>query len=189
MQEFQVVTQQSLKSGISQDYLKQVLAIQSEQGLQNGREPGRGFLVSLWSTNELTILIENGSNLHVLLDNQTEVIAYALVSPISEFDKQLDACTAADFDRKIYRDASKWRYVFQMAIIPLRAGQSLGSQFLPHLRSFYPDCSFIFDFMIEPVMNEASAKFAKKLGSVHAGEFEIVYRGLPPSRWQIMICH
>ena len=167
--------------------LQWITTVQKEHApVMNSLESG--FIITVWSSQELNEIIERGGELFFLLDQYQKPVGYLLVSSVDEFLSQLQGNYHNLDTTQILQKKETWKYIYQIAVHKNFVRNGIGSLLLSYLKKIYAGTFFISDYMFEPYLNEASKTLFIKMNFRTAAELHLKsYRGFEPTKWQIVI--
>ena len=171
---------------LSQERIKALIKIQGDH-FYSEKTKQSGFFVTVWTSDEVHGLIKSGSVIHLLLNENKELIAYLVISKINRFTEQLKGAEH-QFDLAQIKNPEDWRYLHQIGVASNLTKRGFGTFLLHFVLKTYHQNSLVSDYMISPKINISSANLFGKNGFLKSGILHLKdYRGFRPSMWQVVI--
>jgi ribosomal protein S18 acetylase RimI-like enzyme len=170
------------------DSIAEILIIQNQNAFQNATSASKGFLVTLWTLQDVINILRKGAYVWLARNEDTHLLhAYLVVSGIDLFLESIqvpEVSIIKDINPKLL--TSKTLYLYQLAVTLDLRRSGLGSKLISHVLAT-EKTSFVADIMKWPHYNLASYSLLEKFGFRISGEVHHShYRNFGACHWLVM---
>lgn len=156
-----------LESSSKDTIIKDLLHLQSSLLYQEDSERENGFLLVMMTLEYISSLLENGEAKIITAYNDSSLIGYIILTPISVFkelylDKNNGFIEPLDQEALMLLEKESF-YIEQIAVHPDHTRSGIGTLLINYCKSL-PLKSLVADVFISPIENKASLSFFKKQG-------------------------
>jgi ribosomal protein S18 acetylase RimI-like enzyme len=168
--------------------IDELLKIQNQNALQNIKATSEGFLVTIWSRQDVIELLEKGAYVWLARNIEDHLLqAYLVVSGIDLFLESInvpEVSFRSDIDPRLLNVKSL--YLYQLAVTPNLCHLGLGSKLIANVLAT-EKTNFTADIMKSPQHNLASFGLLQKFGFRISGEVHFSnYRNFGECQWLVM---